>query len=375
MLSISTNSRDQKIQNQNTNPEHQSRVSLTGSLKEGGCVPQIRPPHTGRQRRIASCIKQRSNLCQNVLSSAHSLFISAIGSLPNTSVTAPERDFDYVNVSCVSSGWFPKPTVIWRDSDLERITQNYGQVHWTDNNGLVSVSSWLLVSPSESEWVSCSVGLSDQHRRESWVDLSSSAGPWRMCFGIILFLTPMAIFVSALYSCCEFILNIKRRKVKLTLDLDMTIPPYLTMIGNATGVKCSTAAKIDNVKEQLPIVLCCEKFSSGQYYWEVMVSNIWYAGVCSDSAEREQGVLLTPQNGFWVLQYDGENGLYVNTDPWTVVCPQKQIFKLGLFLDCDQHTLSFYDVDSGSHLCIMVVSDTKVIPLIGPGTKDPIRLC
>ncbi|KAL7856333.1 hypothetical protein AOLI_G00199370 [Acnodon oligacanthus] len=39
----------------------------------------------------------------------------------------------------------------------------------TDSEGLVSVSSWLLFSPSESEWISCSVGLSDQEMREGRV--------------------------------------------------------------------------------------------------------------------------------------------------------------------------------------------------------------
>ncbi|KAI4903984.1 hypothetical protein NFI96_030860, partial [Prochilodus magdalenae] len=38
-----------------------------------------------------------------------------------------------------------------------------------DSEGLVSVSSWLLFFPSESEWISCSVGLSDQEMKEGRV--------------------------------------------------------------------------------------------------------------------------------------------------------------------------------------------------------------
>ncbi|KAI4905821.1 hypothetical protein NFI96_009214 [Prochilodus magdalenae] len=39
----------------------------------------------------------------------------------------------------------------------------------TDSEGLVSVSSWVIFSPSESEWISCSVGLSDQEMKEGRV--------------------------------------------------------------------------------------------------------------------------------------------------------------------------------------------------------------
>ncbi|KAL7841063.1 hypothetical protein SRHO_G00247540 [Serrasalmus rhombeus] len=44
-----------------------------------------------------------------------------------------------------------------------------------DSEGLVSVSSWLLFSPSESEWISCSVGSSDQETREGRVLLFKPA--------------------------------------------------------------------------------------------------------------------------------------------------------------------------------------------------------
>lgn len=37
----------------------------------------------------------------------------------------------------------------------------------SDSEGLVSVSSWLLYSPSDSEWISCTVGLNHQEMRDS----------------------------------------------------------------------------------------------------------------------------------------------------------------------------------------------------------------
>lgn len=34
----------------------------------------------------------------------------------------------------------------------------------TDSQGLLSVSSWLLYSPSDSDWLSCTISLSGEKR-------------------------------------------------------------------------------------------------------------------------------------------------------------------------------------------------------------------
>ncbi|KAG5278034.1 hypothetical protein AALO_G00094460 [Alosa alosa] len=91
-----------------------------------------------------------------------------MGSIPVMSVSMSARE--QVNVTCVSGGWSPEPTLIWASEDRSIIGRNEDNLFTKKGaDGLVSVSSWLLVSPSESEWVSCSVGLSDQDRRESKV--------------------------------------------------------------------------------------------------------------------------------------------------------------------------------------------------------------
>ncbi|KAI4882265.1 hypothetical protein NFI96_030064, partial [Prochilodus magdalenae] len=79
-----------------------------------------------------------------------------------------------------------------------------------------------------------------------------------------------------------------------------------------------------------------ERIHSGQYYWEVKgLTDIslntgifkntykcptsWYVGVTNQSAEQKSEVPVTPQNGYWALQYDKDKGYYVNDPSLTPV--------------------------------------------------------
>nr|XP_029529382.1 selection and upkeep of intraepithelial T-cells protein 6-like isoform X1 [Oncorhynchus nerka] len=123
-----------------------------------------------------------------------------------------------------------------------------------------------------------------------------------------------------------------------------------------------------------------ESFSSGQHYWEVKVKEqsteklSWYVGVARENVERRLTVPLTPQNGFWILSYDKEKGFHVNTDPQPPITVAKLTI-LGVFLDCDRHTLSFYNVDTESLLYTFTdVKTSNYFPLFSPGRCDKIPI-
>ena len=137
-----------------------------------------------------------------------------------------------------------------------------------------------------------------------------------------------------------------------------------------------------------------ERIHSGQYYWEVTgltdVSHntktfknykcptSWYVGVTNQSAERRRPVPVTPQNGYWVLQYDKDKGYYVNDPSLTPVLVRGQFSKLGVFIDCEKHTLSFYDCDKQTHLYtfnnVPSSPTSPLIPVIYPGLRPQYRL-
>ncbi|XP_036419544.1 butyrophilin subfamily 2 member A1-like isoform X3 [Colossoma macropomum] len=136
-------------------------------------------------------------------------------------------------------------------------------------------------------------------------------------------------------------------------------------------------------------VLFKERMCSGQYYWEVTgltalaatptaslkkpseCPTSWHIGVTNQQPEMIKEVALTPQNGCWVLHYEREKGYYVNDPSQTSVLVRDRFSKLGVFLDCDKQTLSFYNCDKSSHLYTFynVHSTTPLIPVIHPGLK------
>ncbi|XP_029605873.1 uncharacterized protein LOC115191954 isoform X3 [Salmo trutta] len=119
-----------------------------------------------------------------------------------------------------------------------------------------------------------------------------------------------------------------------------------------------------------------ESFSSGQHYWEVKVKDqsteklSWYVGVARENVERRSNVPLTPRNGFWILSFDKEKGFHVNTDPQSPITVE-ELTIVGVFLDCDRHTLSFYNVDTESLLYTFTdVKTSNYFPVLSPGQLD-----
>lgn len=126
-------------------------------------------------------------------------------------------------------------------------------------------------------------------------------------------------------------------------------------------------------------VLCKDTFSSGKHYWEVRLSDktqseklSWFVGVCSDTLRGQSGVSLASRNDCWLLSYNKENGLFVNTNPVTPVQLSTPLIRLGVFLDCSAHSLIFYDAELQSCLCTFFDMNTThpLVPLLSPGVRD-----
>ncbi|XP_048100252.1 butyrophilin subfamily 1 member A1-like [Alosa alosa] len=278
-----------------------------------------------------------------------------------------------------------EPVLTWTDRE-GRVLPAIPRVLWTDDAGLVGVSSWLLSSSSESEWLSCFVGVSDQEMREGRIlpyisrgqttDTTGQRERAEKCMNTeIVITTPDWDNVKA-FQVKDISLNRK------------TAPDFLEVKDDGkkknTGVRCPDPQKAQDHVNRFPHVLCEERFCSGQRCWGVKIwaeglmkndhisdKQSWYVGVCSDTVSQTHRVPLTPQNGFWVLQYEKGTGLFANTDPPTPVQVATLFKRLGVFLDCDKHTLSFYNVDTKSHLCTFEnVKAANLIPLISPGVRD-----
>ncbi|XP_073714704.1 E3 ubiquitin-protein ligase TRIM39-like [Misgurnus anguillicaudatus] len=155
---------------------------------------------------------------------------------------------------------------------------------------------------------------------------------------------------------CQAVLNrMQEYAVDVTLDPN-TAHPYLILSDDNKQV-------IDgNVWRELPdnpkrftmyhIVLGNEGFSSGRFYYEVQVKGKtgWVIGVARESVNRKGEITLTPDDGFWTVFLNNENEYRANADPSVSLSLKVKPQKVGVFVDYEEGLVSFYDVESRSHI-------------------------
>ncbi|XP_033613598.1 butyrophilin-like protein 9 [Fukomys damarensis] len=130
-------------------------------------------------------------------------------------------------------------------------------------------------------------------------------------------------------------------------------------------------------------VLGRERFSSGRHYWEVHVGrrSRWFLGVCLAAAPHSEPTCLSPAGGYWVLGL--WNCEYFALDPHRVALtlrvPPRRI---GLLLDFEAGTLSFFNVSDGSHIFTFSDSFSGTLcayfrPRAQDGSEhpDPLMIC
>ncbi|XP_066577930.1 butyrophilin subfamily 1 member A1-like [Amia ocellicauda] len=96
-------------------------------------------------------------------------------------------------------------------------------------------------------------------------------------------------------------------------------------------------------------VVSRESFTSGRHYWVVEVNGRCRIGVTRESAQRRQGLRFTPQQGYWGLKC-WSSSLSTLTDPETLLPQSLLPRKLGVCVDIEERQVSFYRVESRTHI-------------------------
>ncbi|CAF99130.1 unnamed protein product, partial [Tetraodon nigroviridis] len=130
-------------------------------------------------------------------------------------------------------------------------------------------------------------------------------------------------------------------------------------------------------------ILASQGFQSGRHYWEVEVGSKrkWDVGVASESVDRLGKIKLSPENGYWTLRMRNGDECWAGTQPWTRLRPSSAPQRLGVFLDCEERRVSFYNADDMSLLYSFTDGPrSKAFPFFSPCVNDsrdppqPIRL-
>ncbi|XP_017496200.2 butyrophilin subfamily 1 member A1-like isoform X1 [Manis javanica] len=132
--------------------------------------------------------------------------------------------------------------------------------------------------------------------------------------------------------------------------------------------------------DQDPCVLGQERFLAGRYYWEVQVGlrKAWSLGVCLESLDRKGRVPKAPQHGIWALElYKKE--FWALTFPRVLLHPPEPLHRVGILLDCDAGTVSFYSVGDRALIYMFsgLPSSVPLRPFFCLWTHDrqPLTIC
>lgn len=141
--------------------------------------------------------------------------------------------------------------------------------------------------------------------------------------------------------------------VDVTLDPD-TAHPKLILSENRKEVHHSDVALSlpDNPKRFYPgvSVLGKEGFSSGRFYYEVLVKGKteWDVGVGLETVTRKGGNMLNPENGYWALGMRGDQRYWALSSTPVSVPLLKKLHRVGIYVDMECGQVFFYDVDAPS---------------------------
>ncbi|XP_042760609.1 E3 ubiquitin-protein ligase TRIM21 isoform X3 [Panthera leo] len=142
--------------------------------------------------------------------------------------------------------------------------------------------------------------------------------------------------------------------VNITLD-PYTANPWLILSEDRRQVRLGGSRQEVPENEgrfdTYPMVLGAQFFDSGKVYWEVDVTGkeAWDLGVCRDSVRRKGHFLLSPQNGFWTIWLWNKQKYEAGTSPQTPLHLRVPPCQVGIFLDYEASTVSFYNItDHGS---------------------------
>ncbi|XP_051247946.1 zinc finger protein RFP-like isoform X9 [Dicentrarchus labrax] len=98
-------------------------------------------------------------------------------------------------------------------------------------------------------------------------------------------------------------------------------------------------------------VLAKEGLTTGKFYYEVQVKGKtdWIVGVVRESINRKEKLPLSVKNGAWVIGLD--DGIYGAFESKSVkLTLKKKLQKVGIFVAYEGGVVSFYDVNSKSHI-------------------------
>ncbi|XP_074494073.1 nuclear factor 7, ovary-like [Sebastes fasciatus] len=153
--------------------------------------------------------------------------------------------------------------------------------------------------------------------------------------------------------------------------------PELILSEDLTSVRRGEEQQLPDNPERFDhhcVVLGSEGFNSGTHSWDFEVGNNhpWALGVMKESVRRK-GQIPT---GYWDISF--RHGKYIAaSSPLsdTVLSVKKQLWRIRVHLDFDKGKLSFYDLDTNTHIHTFKHTFTeRLFPYVDTECKFPVKI-
>ncbi|KAM4750673.1 E3 ubiquitin-protein ligase TRIM39-like [Anableps anableps] len=161
----------------------------------------------------------------------------------------------------------------------------------------------------------------------------------------------------------------------ITLD-SSTAHPRLIISPDGKQVQCGDRHQLvpDNPErfDRVVCVLAHQGFTSGRHYWEVDVGNKtdWDLGVATRSVIRKGKIPVSPAYGYWFLSLRDGTDYAFRTDPSTSLTVAIRPSRIGIYIDCDNGLVSFYNVEAKTVIYTFTDSFPDTIhPFFSPCTN------
>ncbi|XP_041635606.1 E3 ubiquitin-protein ligase TRIM39-like [Cheilinus undulatus] len=171
--------------------------------------------------------------------------------------------------------------------------------------------------------------------------------------------------------------KMQKYAVDVVLDPDSAHP---NIVLSADGKQAGRGELLhivpDNPQRFDPVICVVAKrgFLSGRIYFQVEVGTktFWDIGVVKESVNRKGMITSKPENGYWTVRLRNGNE-YRALDSPSVLLPLKEKPQtLGVFMDYEEGTVSFFNVDAGSHIYTFTgcMFSERIFPFFSPGVCD-----
>lgn len=98
----------------------------------------------------------------------------------------------------------------------------------------------------------------------------------------------------------------------------------------------------------------------------------WKVGVVRESAQRKGLFDMSPGNGYYALWWGGTQLRALTAPPLTKVKTTTRLRRVGVYLDCEEGQVTFYNAKTGSEMYSFsgAVLSERVFPLLGTGDRE-----